>query len=58
MEDITTLRKFILWMYKQEQAEEILANSPIMRQVYGELKRSTLNNRQRLKMVAMRKGRK
>jgi len=56
MEDITTLRQFTLWMFKQPQAEEILANSPILRQVYSEIKRSTINKRQRLKMVAMRKG--
>ncbi len=58
MEDITTLRKFTLWMSKQPQAAELLANSPILRQVYSEIKRGTLNKRQRLKMVAMRKGRK
>jgi hypothetical protein len=56
MEDITTLREFTLWMFKQAQAEEILANSPILRQVYDEIRRGTLNKRQRLKMVAMRKG--
>jgi hypothetical protein len=58
MDDITTIRKFTLWMFKQPQAEEILANSPILRQVYDEIKRGTLNKRQRLKRVAMRKGRK
>jgi hypothetical protein len=58
MENITTLREFTLWMFKQAQAEEILANSPILRQVYSEIKRITLNKRHRLKMVAMRKGRK
>ena len=58
MEDITTLRQFTLWMFKQAQAEEILANSPTLRQVFGEIKRSTLNKQQRLKVVAMRKGRK
>lgn len=56
MEDITTLRQFTLWMFKQAQAAEILANSPIPRQVYDEIKRGTLNKRQRLKRVAMRKG--
>jgi hypothetical protein len=58
MEDIATLRKFTIWMFKQAQAEEILENSSILRQVYSEIKRSTLNKRQRLKVVAMRKGRK
>ena len=50
-------KQFILWMAAKELTKDLITQYPIFQKAYNDIKRSTLNKRQRLKVIAMRKGR-